>query len=134
MFGAYVLVREALRFFRGIGEHALAFVAQRQVHGSGNLLTDRGVSFDLFANGFDRSVRTQKTIGQGFIFAQKSQQKVLRLNIRRPELAGFIAREKDDAPRLLRITFKHMALSPELSGSVPGQFRGPAPRISLTLS
>jgi hypothetical protein len=58
---------------------------------------------------------------------------MFRLNIRRPELAGFIAREKDDAPRLLRITFKHMALSPELSGSFPGQSSGPAPRISLTL-
>src|SRR5579872_4525838 len=42
------------------------------------------------------------------------------LNIRRPELAGFVAREKDDAPCLLRIAFKHMALSRvlgKLSGS-----------------
>ncbi len=92
------------------------------------------MSLDLFADRFDRSVRTQKAISQGFIFSQKSKQKMFRLNIRRPELAGFIAREKDDAPRLLRITFKHMALSPALSGSFLGQSGGPAPRISLTLS
>src|SRR5580692_13110707 len=134
MLGANVLVGKTLSLLRCVGEHALAFIAQWQVHGSGNLLADRGVSFDLFANGFDRSVRTQKTIGQGFIFAQKSQQKVFRLNIRRAELAGFIARKEDNAPRLLRITFKHMALSPELSGSLTGQSGGPAPRISLTLS
>ena len=79
------------------------------------------MSFDLLANGFDRSVRTQKAIGQGFVFAQKSQQQMLRLNIRRPELAGFVARKKDDAPRFFRITFKHKALPPWLpkDGSLP---------------
>src|SRR5437588_4564373 len=35
---------------------------------------------------------------------------MLCLNIRRPELAGFVAREKDDAPGFLRITFKHKTL------------------------
>src|ERR1700680_4277239 len=134
MLGTNVLVGKAFRLFRGISKHPLALIAQRQVHGSGNLLANGGMSLNLFTNGFDRSMRTQKAIGQGLIFAQESQQKMFRLNIRRPELAGFIAREKDDAPRLLRITFKHMALSPELSGSFLGQSGGPAPRISLTLS
>src|SRR5271169_1715887 len=130
MLGSDVLMREALRLFCRISEHPLAFVAQRQVHGSGYLLANRGVSLDLLANGFDRGMGTQKAIGQGFI----SQQKMFRLNIRRPELAGFVAREKDDAPRLLRIAFKHMALSPELSGRRRGQPGGPAPRNSLTLT
>src|SRR5271167_494829 len=134
MLGSDVLMRETLRLFCRISEHPLAFVAQRQVHGSGYLLANRGVSLDLLANGFDRGMGTQKAIGQGFIFAQKSQQKMFRLNIWRPELAGFVAREKDDAPRLLRIAFKHMALSPELSGRRRGQPGGPAPRNSLTLT
>src|SRR5208283_2591456 len=70
--------------------------------------------FDLLANGFHGSVRTQESIGQGFIFAQQPQQQVLRLYVRRPELACFVARKKDYAPGFLRIAFKHNALPPEL--------------------
>ncbi len=112
MLGPNVLVRKPLRFFGGIGQNPLAFIAQRQIDRSRNLLPDRGMPFDLLADGFDRGMRAQEPIGQGFVFAQKSQQQVLRLNIRRPELAGFIARKKDDAPCFFRITFKHIALSP----------------------
>ena len=35
--GADVLVVQALGFFGAVGQHALAFVAERQIHGSGNL-------------------------------------------------------------------------------------------------
>src|SRR6202041_169839 len=72
-----------------------------------------GVAFDLLADGLDRSVRAQESIGQGFIFAQEPQQQVLGLYIRRPELACFVAREENHAPGFLRITFKHNAPSPE---------------------
>src|ERR1044071_5822324 len=53
---------------------------------------------------------TQEAIGQGLVFAQQTEQEVFGLNIRRAELAGFVACEKDDAPGFLRITFKHDAL------------------------
>ncbi len=112
MLGADVAVREALGFFRGIGENALAFVAQRKIDRGRNFLADGGVSFDLLANGFDRGVGPQETIGQGFVFAQESEKQMLRLDIGRPELAGFVACEKDDAPGFLRIAFKHNAPSP----------------------
>jgi len=39
-------------------------------------------------------MRTQKTIGQGLVFAQESEKQMLGLNIRRSELAGFIAGKK----------------------------------------
>ncbi len=107
-----MFVRETLGFFRGISQNALAFVAQREIHGGGNFLPDRSVSLDLLANGLDRRVRTQKAVGQGLIFTQKSQQQVFRLNVRRPELAGFIPRKKDNAPCFLRIAFEHIALLP----------------------
>jgi hypothetical protein len=58
----------------------------------------------------------QESIGQSFIFAQESEKQVLSLYIRRPELAGFVTREKDDAPGFLRIAFKHNALPPDLPG------------------
>ena len=41
---------------------------------------------------------------------------VLRLDVRRPELAGLVACEKDDAPGFLRIAFKHNALPLDLPG------------------
>src|ERR1700680_2373601 len=74
------------------------------------------MSLDLLANGFDRGVGAQETIGQGLIFAQESEKQVLSLDIRRPELAGFVACEKDDAPGFLRIAFKHNALPPDFPG------------------
>src|SRR5271156_3281521 len=37
---------------------------------------------------------------------------MLGLDVRRPELTGLIPREKDHAPRLLRIAFEHVPPSP----------------------
>src|SRR5258708_1630921 len=80
-------------------------------------------------------MRTQKPIGQGFIFAQKPQQQMLGLNIRRPELACFVAREKDYASGFLRVTFKHNALPPDASGrkgaDLARPYRNPAPWMFL---
>src|SRR2546426_1259996 len=135
MFCANVLVGKPLRFFRGVGQNSLAFIAQREVDRSGNFLPDCGMSFNLLANGFDRGMRAQETIGQGFVFAQESQQQVFRLNIRRPELAGLIARKEDDAPGFLRIAFKHIALPPRaLQGICRSRARDPIPRKPLALS
>src|ERR1700683_2851135 len=113
MFGPNVAVREPLRFFRGIGEHALALIAQWKIYRGRNLFSNGSVTLDLLADGLYRGVRAQESIGQGFVFAQEPQQQVLGLYIRRPELACFVARKKDDAPGFLRITFKHNALPPE---------------------
>jgi hypothetical protein len=53
------------------------------------------------------AVAAQKTIGKGLIFTQQTQQKVLGLNVWTAKLARFIAGEKNYAPCLLRILFKH---------------------------
>ena len=116
MFGPNVPVRQPLRFFGGVGQHALALVAQRKIHRGRDLFPNRGVTLNLLADGLNRGVRAQESIGQGFIFAQEPQQQVLGLNIRRPELACFVARKEDYAPGFLRITFKHNALPPDASG------------------
>ena len=83
MLGADVLVVQALRFFRAIGQHALALVAQRQIDRGRNLLPNRGVPFDLLADGFDRGMRAQEPVRQRLVFAQQSQQQVLRFDVRR---------------------------------------------------
>src|SRR5208282_2248940 len=41
------------------------------------------------------------------IFAQKSKQQMLRLDVGRPELTGLVAREKDYPASLLCVTLKH---------------------------
>ena len=74
------------------------------------------MTFDLLADRLNRGMGAQEPIGQGFVFAQESQKEVLSLDIRRPELAGFVACEKDDAPGFLRIAFKHNALPLDLPG------------------
>src|SRR5271169_107890 len=119
MFGTNVPVRQALRFFSGIGQHALALIAQRKVDRRRDFLSNRGVTLDLLADRFNRGMRAQEPIGQGLIFAQEPQQQVLGLDVRRPELACFVARKKDYAPGFLRITFKHNALSPWTSLTSP---------------
>src|SRR5579862_175036 len=110
MFSSNMPVRQAFRFFRGVSQDPLAFVAQRQIDRGRNLLANRGVAFNLLADRFYRGVRPQEAVGQGLIFAQKPKQQMLSLNIRRPELAGFVARKEDYASGFLRVTFKHMPI------------------------
>src|SRR5215467_12489790 len=69
----------------------------------------------------------QKAIGQRLVFTQQAQQQVLRLNVRRAELAGLISGEEDDAPCFLCIPLEHMPSPrcpqsplPETSLSLPG--------------
>src|ERR1044071_4304086 len=112
MLSSDVFVRKALSFFSRISKHALAFVAQWKIDRRRNLLPDGRVSFDLFADRLNRSVRTEEAIGQGLVFSKESQQQVFSLDIRRTELAGFVPRKKDDAPCLFCVTLKHKA--PEL--------------------
>src|ERR1700757_5458707 len=71
-------------------------------------------------------MRPQEPVGRGFTLAQKPQQQVFGLDVRRAELAVFIAREKNDAPGFLRVAFKHIAL-PEPSGSSSPKALRPTP-------
>ena len=59
---------------------------------------------------------------KSFVFAQKSQQQVLRLYVRRTELTGLVARKEDDAPCFLRVAFEHISPLPaKFSGKVSGR-------------
>src|ERR1017187_1634736 len=49
----------------------------------------------------------KEAVGQRFVFAQQTEQQVLRFNIRRAELAGFISCKKDHAPCFFGVPFKH---------------------------
>ena len=108
MLGTDVLVIQTLRFFRAIRQNALAFVAEREIDGSRNLLPHGGMAFDLFPDGIHGRVGPQKPIRELFIFPEQTQQQVFRFNVRAAELAGFVPGKEDDTPGLLRVSLKHL--------------------------
>ena len=120
MLGAYVLVPQSLRFFRGKIENALALLAQRNFYRGRNALAHGDPCFYFFANGFDRAVRAQEPVRQRLILAQQSQEQVLRLDVGASVLARLVPCKKYHAPSFLCIAFKHG--SPTLS---PGSWSGP---------
>src|ERR1022692_2467395 len=127
MLGSNVLVRKALSLLGSISQNPLALVAQREIDRGQELLPDRGVSLNLLADGLHRSMRTQEPEGESFVFAQKSQQQVLRLYVRRTELTGLVARKEDDAPRFLRVPFKHEPSPRQVLRSAVGLVTSPIP-------
>jgi len=78
---------ERLSLLGSVCQNPLALVAQREVDRGRDLLPDRGVPLNLLADGLDRGMRTKEPVNERFVFAQKPQQQVLRLYVRRTELA-----------------------------------------------
>src|SRR4029077_17716774 len=107
MLGADVPVAESLGFFRGEIQDAFGFLAEGHFDRRGDALANRDALFDLFADRLNRAVRTQKTIGQGFVLAHQAEQQMLGLDVWGAVLAGFVARKKYDASCLLCVAFKH---------------------------
>src|SRR5262249_22828551 len=64
--------------------------------------------FDLLAHRLDRSRRLrEEPVREVLVLAQQAEQDVLGLDGLGAELARLVAREKDHAPRLLRIVLEH---------------------------
>src|SRR3979490_2676645 len=99
----------------------------------GNLFPNSGVTFNLFPDRLHRGMRAQKTIGQGLVFTQESEQQVFGLNIRRPELAGFVPRKEDYTPGFFRLAFKHITIPPEFAPSAPPLRQTPEPNPLLCI-
>ncbi len=104
-----VLHAQALGLFGGEIQDALAFLAQRHFHGRGDALANGDARFDLFADGLDRSVRAQKSIGQRLVLAHQAEQQMLGLDVRAAVLAGLVPRKEYYATRFFRIAFKHVS-------------------------
>ncbi len=107
MLGADVLHAEALGFFAGHIQDALAFRAERYFDRSRNALADGDASFDLFADRFNRALLTQESIGQCFVLAHQAEQQVLGLDVRASVLAGLISCKENNASRFFCIAFEH---------------------------
>src|SRR6185503_19245389 len=66
---------------------------------------------NLLADGLYRRMRAQKAVGQRLVFAQQAQQQVLRLYVRRAELAGLVSCKEDYAPGFLCVPLEHIPLT-----------------------
>src|SRR5204862_1457233 len=59
-----MFVRKALRFFRRVGQHPLAFLAEGEIHRSRAFLPNRRAPLDLLTNGLDGGVRAEESVGE----------------------------------------------------------------------
>src|SRR6266702_1293734 len=129
MLGSNVLVRQAFSFFRGVGEHALTDMAQRQVDRGRGSRTNVAAPLDFFADGFYRGVRMQESIRQRLVLAQEAQQQMFRLDVSATELTGFVAGEEDDTTSCFRISLEHRASSSRRDSVVTPPSAESGPRL-----
>src|SRR5438067_3485981 len=102
-----MLVLQPLRLLCRISQYTLAGVAEREVNSGREWLPLLHTRNQLIANCFYGGMRSENAIIQSFVFTQQAKQQMLRLDKWRAKLAGFIAREKHNAPRLLCISLEH---------------------------
>src|SRR5215813_7751830 len=107
MFAADPFVREAFRFFSGVSQNSLRFVAQRQIDRGGDGLPRWRGGFDLLANAFEVALSGEKPKCQGFVFPQQAEQEMLSFNVRSTELARLIPCEEDDSTSLFCVALEH---------------------------
>ena len=78
MLGADVLVALFLRFFSGVIEDPLAFLAQGHFDRRRDALSNLNAGLDLLANRF--YMRLNKEVGQRPVFTHETEQEVLGLD------------------------------------------------------
>jgi hypothetical protein len=81
-------------------QHTLAFIAEGKIYRSRNLFANCCDFIDTLADRLCGCVCQKQTMGEYPIFVQQAQEEVLRLNVRRPVLRGFISSEEYRPPRL----------------------------------
>jgi hypothetical protein len=67
---------------------------------------------------------TEEPVGKGFVLAQEAQQEVFGLDIRRAELARFIARKEYDSTGFLGVSLEHGIPCPVTGADAEGNFGG----------
>ena len=108
VFGADVVVQQAVRFFGRELQHPLGFGAERDFDGRRHLLAEDGPPFDLFPDVLEGQVRAGKNAArQSFAFTNQPEQQVLGLNRDRAELARLVSGEEQNATRSFSVAFEH---------------------------
>jgi hypothetical protein len=111
--GPDVVVEQPIRFLRGVLKHALGLGAEWNLHGGGHLLAEDGPALDVLADAFQREVRARKDPArQPLPLANQAEEQVLGLNRDAPELARFVAGEKEHPPCSFGVAFEHPTPKP----------------------
>ena len=110
MFGADVVVQQAVRFFGGKLQHALGFRAERELDRGRHFLAKDRPAFDFLADVFEREMRAgENAAGQPFAFANQAEQEVLGLNRDASELTRLVTGEEKNSSGPFGVPFEHPA-------------------------
>src|SRR3954453_4877085 len=100
-------IAKRIRLFGCISKNPLHFGADRHVDRRRNHLAYRSSKFDLSSNGLDRPPTRHQASKQKTVFTQQTKQHVLRLDLVRPKLTGFVTGKKEDPPGLFGVAVEH---------------------------
>ena len=107
MFGAYVLMIEAFRFFAGRQQSEPALHAKRHIDVGWYLFTQRHAVPDLLPNRLSVDGRPGETFELALVVANQAEQKVFGFDLSAAELAGLVPCEEDDPPGRLVVDLEH---------------------------
>ena len=126
MLGADMLVGQPIGFLRGMVQDPLDLVAERELHGGGDLVAHNRAPFDLLADALDRIDRfRKKPIGEVLVLTNQAEQEMLGFDKRAAKLAGLVTGEKNHPLGFLRVFLKHKIAQP-----VPHQLKS-SPALHL---
>ena len=111
VFGADVVVQQAVGLFGGKLQHALGFGAERELDRGRHLLAEDRPAFDFLPDIFEREMGAGKNpAGQPFAFANQAEQQVLGLNRDASELTGLVTGEEENSSWPFRCTVRTSGL------------------------
>ena len=106
--GSDVFVGKTFRFLGGTVQSPLAFLREGQIHRSRHLVANQRAALDFLADVLDGCVGFwDETGGQIPVFANQSEQQMLRFDRGAAELARLVTCEKYYSSGLFRVLFKH---------------------------
>ena len=111
MFGAHVVVQQAIRFLRGELENLFRRRAERQVVPARGRLPAGRPAFDRPPHLVRRDASALEDAGRKtFPLAHQSQQQMFGLDRRASGPAGLVTGEKEDAPGSFGVALEHRSL------------------------
>ena len=110
VFGADVVVEQAVGLFGRKLQHALRFGAEGELDRGRDLLAEHRPAFDFLADIFERQMGAGKNpAGQAFALANQPKKQVLGLNGDASELTGLVTSEEEYSSGSFGVPFEHPA-------------------------
>src|SRR5436190_1031897 len=108
MLGADVIVKQSIRFLRGVPQYPLCLRTERQFDRGRKALAVLSASFDLFHDIVDRQLRARDHLRYDRAArAEDSDKDMLGFDRSGTELARLVPREEEGPPRALGVSLEH---------------------------